>query len=143
MSLLFLNIGGHEMLLLSIPSILFLVPFIFYLISLQSTLNAISIENRKMAPSNVWLLLIPVFGIVWHFVVVRDLTESIRNEAVSKGIPLKEARPAYHIGFAMCVLSCLIFLPFVGVAVLVCWIIYWVKIVEYKNLLIDRTLNIL
>src|SRR5690606_39828162 len=143
MSLSFINIGGQEMFLLLIPSLLFLVPFIFYLRSLHSTFSAISIENRQMDPGKVWLLLIPIFGIVWHFVVVRDLTESIRNEAISKGIPLKETRPAYHIGFAMCVLSCLIFLPWVGVAVLVCWIIYWVKIVEYKNLLIDCALNIL
>jgi hypothetical protein len=114
-----------------------LIPFIFYLVTLQSTLRIVSPENRKMPPSNVWLLLIPVFGLIWHFIVVARMADSISAEAKTKGIPLNEPKPAYGFGLAMCILNCILFLPilhfYTGVAALVCWILYWVKIAEYKN----------
>lgn len=137
-TLAFLNLGSTEfILLLVIPFALFLIPFIFYLFSLQATLSTISIKNRKMPPSNVWLLLIPVFGLVWHFFVVKDLASSISDEAVDKNIRLHEPRPGYNIGLAMCILNCLIFIPGVSIAALVLWIMYWVKIAGYKNQLIQ------
>jgi len=43
---------------------LFLVPGIFFLLTLQNTLKVISPENRKMQPSNVWLMFIPLFNII-------------------------------------------------------------------------------
>lgn len=114
-----------------------LIPFIFYLVTLQSTLRIVSPENRKMPPSNVWLLLIPVFGLIWHFIVVSRMADSISAEAKAKGIPVSEPKPAYGFGLVMCILKCMLFLPilhfYAGVAALVCWIIYWVKIAEYKN----------
>lgn len=123
-----------------IPLVVFLIPFILYLVFLQSVFNSISPENRRMSPGNVWLLLIPVFGTVWHFVVVRDMAYCIRDEAASKGIPLNEDKPVYTIGMAMCILSCCAFIPglntFAGPAFLVCWIIYWVKLSDYRNQLV-------
>lgn len=88
---------------------LLLIPKIFYLITLQSTFDAISVGNRKMPSGNVWLLLIPLFGIVWHFIIVNNLADSIRAEANSKGIKIGESRPAYNVGLAMCILNCLFF----------------------------------
>lgn len=93
-----------------------------------------------MPSVNVWLLLIPIFGLVWHFIVINKLADSISAEATSKDIKITEPRPAYQIGLAMCILNCLFFIPGVnvltGIAGLVCWILYWVKITAYKNMLL-------
>lgn len=138
MNLLFLNLGGQEMFLILIfPLIFLLIPFIFYLVFLQSFFRMISIGNQRMSPSNVWLLLIPIFGLYWHFVIVKNLSDSIRDEAASMGLQLKEKKPAYNIGIAMCILNCCVAVPGVnalaGPASLVLWILYWVKASEYKN----------
>lgn len=90
----------------------------------------------------VWLLLIPLFAFVWHFFVVKNVADSISAEANAMNIQREEPRPAYNIGLAMCVLNCLILIPetkiklLVSIAGMVCWIIYWVKINSYKNLLL-------
>lgn len=144
MTLLFSMPGSSEWILIFIV-LGMLIPKIFYLITLQSTLSNISIENRKMPPSNVWLLLIPLFGTIWHFIIVNNLADSIKAEANSKNVKLNETRPAYNIGLAMCILNCLFFIPFVniltGIAGFVCWIIYWVKINSYNNMLISHNSN--
>jgi hypothetical protein len=117
-----------------------LIPAIFYLLTLQNILKAISHQNRAMRPGQVWLLLIPFFGLAWHFIVVSNISTSIEQEYKSKGIAV-ENRPTYNIGLVMCILlgcSSLIFFFFflrslISIAALICWIIYWVKVNEYKN----------
>jgi hypothetical protein len=139
MALLLSMPGGSEWILVFFLLGIFLIPRIFYLIALQSTLDTISVENRKMAPSNVWLQLIPLFGIAWHFVIINNLADSIKAEANSKNIRIDELRPAYSVGLAMCILNCLFFIPILNVltiiASLICWILYWVKINSYKRIL--------
>ena len=93
-----------------------------------------------MPSSNVWLLLIPLFGLVWHFIIINNLADSIKAEVKSRNIKIEEQRPAYNIGLAMCISNCLFFIPvinlFTSIAALVCWIIYWVKISSYKNIIL-------
>ena len=134
--------GGVEWILILIVLGIMLIPRIFYLINLQSTFDTISVENRKMASRNVWLLLIPLFGTVWHFIIVKNLADSIKAEANSNNIKINELRPAYNIGMTMCILNCLFFIPglnfFTGIAGLICWILYWVKINSYKSILVTE-----
>lgn len=145
MTLLFSMPGGAEWILIFIVLGLMLIPRIFYLITLQSTFDTISVENRKMPSSNVWLLLIPLFGTVWHFIIVNNLAASIKAEANSKNIKIDEPRPAYNVGLAMCILNCLFFIPglniLTSIAGLICWILYWVKIISYKNILLTDKYN--
>ncbi|MFT3701216.1 MAG: hypothetical protein QM802_02545 [Agriterribacter sp.] len=146
MTLLISMPGGTEWILILLAfGLLQIIPIIFYLITLQSTLSTISIENRKMPSGNVWLLLIPLFGTVWHFIVVNKLASSIKAEGDSLSIKLEEQKPGYNIGLAMCILNCLFIIPGVNVltsiAGLVCWIIYWVKISSYKNILLMGRYN--
>jgi hypothetical protein len=137
--------GGSEWMLVLIFLSIFIIPKIFYIATLQSTLNSISVENRKMAPGNVWLLLIPVFSAIWHFIVVGNLADSIKAEATSKKLFLNETRPAYSVGLAMCVLDCFAIIPGLNLLTilisLICWIIFWVKINGYKNLLTSARFN--
>ncbi len=114
-----------------------LVPLIIYITTLQATLNEVSLENRKMPSGQVWLLLIPIFGIVWHFIVVSRMADSLSSEFASRGITPDDPRPGYTIGLVMNILLLCGIIPLIGVLAsiggLICWIIYWVKISGYKN----------
>ena len=115
---------------------LFLIPAIFFLLTLQNTLKAISEENRKMPPANVWLMFIPLFNIVWQFIMVDRIAQSIGAECSRLNIPVKENKPTYGIGLAWNICNFLTIIPFIGgLASLVTFIIYWVKVSEFKNLI--------
>ena len=43
---------------------------VFYLLNLQNLLKAIKDENRDVEPANVWLMFIPLFNIVYPFILV-------------------------------------------------------------------------
>ncbi len=62
-----------------------------YLLSLQNTLKEIQAKNRKMEPGQLWLLLIPIFGLVWHFIIVNKLS-SKQNLQFQKATPYKESK---------------------------------------------------
>lgn len=117
-----------------------LIPLIFYLITLQNTLNAISIENRRMTPGQVWLSLIPLFGLIWQIIIVTRLAESLKDEFAKRGIKTEEELPGRAIGLAYSILFCCSIIPFLGYLTslggLICWIVYWVKINDYKNRLL-------
>ena len=116
--------------------VLFLIPGIFFLLTLQNTLKAISDENRRMPPANVWLLFIPLFNIVWQFIVVDKIAQSIAAECARLNLPVKEDKPTYGIGLAWNICNCISIIPIVGgLAALITFIIYWVKVAEYKKLI--------
>ena len=129
--------GGSEWIVIFIVLCLCILPAIFYLITLQNTLTEISSENRTMKPSQVWLMLIPLFGIVWQFIIINRIADSLKSEFAKRNISIDEERPAYSIGLTYCILFCFGWIPILGVLAsiggLVCWIIYWVKIDGYKT----------
>ena len=126
-----------------------LTVYIFFLLEQQNILKAIQPENRLMRPGEVWLQLIPIFNYVWQFIVVIRISDSIQREFASwendnlVGLPdvqvadVLDRRPTYEIGLAFCILNCCQFIPVVGVftglAGVICWIIYWVKLVEFRR----------
>jgi hypothetical protein len=127
-----------------------LIPAIFFLITQQNTLKLIQPQNRMMQPGEVWLQLIPLFNLVWQFIVVSKIAESIRRELASENTfsfeqqnnpyannSYGQPKPTYAIGIAFCVLNCCGFIPVLGslttIAALICWIIYWVQLADYKN----------
>ncbi len=135
--------GASELTLILV--LLFIIPVIFYLITLQKTLEAIIPENRKMPPGQVWLLLIPLFNYIWQFFTVSNIADSIKAECNRLNIPCNEDRPTYNIGLAKNILALCGIIPVVGLlftlGFIVCWIIYWVKVNEYKNLIIANRDN--
>jgi hypothetical protein len=110
---------------------IFLIPTIFYLLTLQKALSRCSIESRTLSPGLVWLQLIPLFNLVWVFIVVINVSKSLGNEFRKRGIPELPA-PGQGVGLAMAICSVVSIIPFVGyltgIAAFVCWIIYWVKV---------------
>lgn len=135
-----MGLGAPEIIIIVIMLIgIGIIPRIFYLVTLQKTLEKVSQVNRKMPPGQVWLELIPIFGLVWQFFNVINVSDSLKLEFESRGIKPQEVRPAYSIGLTFCILSCCSIIPFLGIlcsiAALVCWIIFWVKVGNYKALL--------
>lgn len=135
-------------------AIVFIVSGIFFLLTQQNTLKAIQPQNRTMSPGEVWLQLIPLFNLVWQFVVVSRIADSIDRELKSEMrfsfegsqgdySSLSGEKPTYNIGLACCILRLCGLIPVVGflasLAGLVCWIMYWSKLAEYKRKIESKT----
>jgi len=129
------GIAGIFVVVLIVIAIL-LLPTIFYLLTLQKALNRCSPENRAMAPGMVWLMLVPLLNLVWHFFVVINVAKSLGAEFQKRGIA-EEPEPGKKIGMIMCILACCGIIPLLGIlcslGALVCWIIYWVKIAGFSG----------
>lgn len=132
----FLPILGAVLLFVAVLAV---IPAIFYLLTLQRAIEKCSPASRAIQPAMVWLCLIPLFGIVWNFIMVLNIAKTLRSEFNLRGIPCPEAEPAQSIGLGMCICPLLSFIPIVGflaaLAGLVLWIMYWLKINEYSRLL--------
>jgi hypothetical protein len=137
------NIGATELILIFflLGICLSFIPMIFYLLTLQNTIYEVKDENRKMRPGQVWLTLIPLFGLVWQFVIVNNLADSLKTEFNLRNINVGEDRPGVGIGLAYCILSCCSIIPILGIVMglagFVCWIIYWVRVNDFKTKLIQ------
>ena len=121
------------------PTLLLLVPGIFYILTLRNMLLKCSPESRTMDTGNLWLLLIPIFNLGWHFVVVLSMGTSLRNECARRGIRTKDPEPGKLLGLGTCILLICCFVPlfgpFLALAGINCWIIYWIRISRYSRAL--------
>ena len=98
-----------------------------------------------MTPGKVWLISIPVFGLLWQFIVVMNIGKSLRKEFARLGISHPDRTPGKIIGMAWCVCSCCILLSlrggstaltgFLFLAGLGLWIFYWIAIANYERIL--------
>jgi len=128
-----------HLLVLGLFFCIFLIPAILYILTLQTALSKCAGSVRTMQPGEVWLLLIPLFNLIWHFLVVMGIAKSLRNEFARRGIPSADPLPGQSIGMAMCICACCGIIPILGIlaslASLVLWIIYWIKVAGYSELL--------
>lgn len=137
----------------SVIAILLLLLFFgavaLYFMEQQRVLKQIHPGNRSMDPGNVWMQLIPVFGMFYQFQVVARIADSIRRELDSAaekdwlldGLITTRKRPTYRLGLILSILICctILNLPIleiiISLAGLPCWIAYWVQIRKYRVLL--------
>jgi hypothetical protein len=129
----------HILLLLFVFSFFFLLPAIFYILTLQRALNKCSPTSRTLEPGMVWLYIVPVVNLVFHFFIVLGMAKSLRNEFDRRGVLIADPTPGQSVGLAMCICACCTIIPILGfltgLAHLVLWIIYWAKIAEYSRTL--------
>lgn len=137
------EIVGALLIVFIIAALIGITVMVFYLLTLQNTLKLVSLENQKMPPGQVWLVFIPLFGLVWQFIMVNRIADSLKAELAKRNMPSDEDRPGYSIGIAFCILMACGIIPLIGVIAsiggFVCWIIYWVKIAGYKTKLQQNT----
>jgi hypothetical protein len=126
--------------------LLWLIPNIFYLLTLQRAINRCAPECRFMPGGTVWLMLIVCCCLnqIWQFFVVINVSLSLGREFRRRGIPCVD-KPGFAVGLTMAILqvvaSILFYIPYVGlfvglpiyIASLVLWIIYWVKVANYSK----------
>jgi hypothetical protein len=142
-------LGVFVILMLGILVGAFLLEF-FFLRNLRDLLNQVSYDNRKMEPGNVWLNFIPVFNLVWVFVTVLRVRDSVRAEYGSRRL---SSGGDFGFGVGIAYATLLVFgavfsaiptdehsfTPVDGIssgitiALLVCFIVYWVKCSRLKD----------
>lgn len=112
------------------------IPYIFYLLTLQKTLKLVGEEHQAMSPGLVWLNLIPIFVLGWHFYTVSKVSTSL-GRWHSANEELDPDNGANTMGITACALMIASIIPFIGgflgLAALIVWIIYWVKIAGYNK----------
>jgi hypothetical protein len=137
---MFRSIGLAELVVVSVVGVLFLIPAIFYLLTLQRALERCSVESRAMSPGGVWLLLIPFFNVVWQFLVVINIAKSLQSEFAKRNLATNTGDFAKGLGLVLSGLTILGVIPiagvFFGMGALVGWIVYWVKIAGYSRMLL-------
>lgn len=110
-----------------------LIPLILYLITLHKALDRCSPSNRVMSPYLVWLLIVPLFNVIWHFVVVLSLSKSLHREFEHRRMNESPA-PGRNVGLATSILlivGLVPYLDFLLVISVLCWIVYWHQISGY------------
>jgi hypothetical protein len=129
----------HFMVIGFIFCIVFLIPAIFYLVTLQNALAKCAPVSRTMEPGMVWLSIIPLFSVIWNFFVVMALAKSLGNEFRRRGVPYPDPLPGQSIGMAMCICGACGMIPIInflaGPAAFVLWIIYWLRVAEFSRML--------
>lgn len=113
---------------------IFLVPAFLFLLNLRDLLAQVRERDRAMEPAQVWLNLIPLFGIGWFIFTVIKVRESLQAEYRSRGWASADDL-GYSVGLtagiaaaAMVVLGWIPFFGWlIGLTALVTWILYWVK----------------
>jgi len=119
---------------------LLVLPWFFFLLNLQTLLSRVSPQNRSMSPGQVWLNFIPIFNLGWFIYTVAKVRDSVRAEYQSRRWPI-EGDQGYNVGLVAGILAIAAFvigwIPVlgwaIGIAELVCWILYWLKTHEIKN----------
>jgi hypothetical protein len=109
--LFFVSIGG-------------LVVFILHLVTMSAALNAIPQPLRKIPPGNVWLILVPFFGIVYQFIVIGAVSDSIKAEFMRRNVPRDEDRPGYNTGLTAAILFVCGIIPWLGIIISLIGIIF-------------------
>ena len=109
---------------------------ILYLMNLQNLMKEVNQKNRQVEPGNVWLMLIPLFNIIYPFILYPKICDSVKAEFEFRGKP-EAGDYGRALGITMPILGLVGFVPFLGtlagLANLVIFIIFWVKMAEYKN----------
>ncbi len=127
----------HLIVLFFVFGLFLLLPTIFYLLTLQKALSQCGPASRTMEPGMVWLCLVPLVSLVFQFFVVSAISKSLTNEFATRGTPTPDQEPGHAVGLAMCICACCSIIPlvgfFAGIAYLVLWIMYWVKIADYSR----------
>jgi hypothetical protein len=113
---------------------------IFYLLTLSKALRRCRPRNRRMEPGQVWLNLIPCFNVVWIFITVTRLADSLKDEFYDRRLEA-DGDFGRSLGITYNVLNLLGVIPYLGVifsmAGLVCFIVYWVKVAGYSGRLLE------
>lgn len=112
---------------------------IAYILTLSRTLQKCAPSSRTMQPGMVWLLLVPLFNLIWNFLVVNAVSESLTKEFRLRGVLFFESEPGKRVGMPMAICGACSVIPILGIlawlASVVLWVVYWVKVAGFSKML--------
>ena len=121
-----------------------LLVWLLFAWTIARTLRLIAKENQCILPSQAWFLAMPFFNIYWNFEVTRRLTDSLNNEFFDRKIPVDD-NPTRKWGMLNAWTFLLmniplpsVFLVSLRVVNLVYFVTYWIKINQYRVLLVEH-----
>jgi len=94
---------------------------IFHLMTCYKALSAVSPHNRDMEPAMIFLLFIPIFGVIWNFFIVLRLASSLRKEFEERNIPSDGGDYGQTMGLWGLILNLIGCAP-VGVIMFIMWL---------------------
>lgn len=123
-----------------------LLPQLCFISTLSKRLRLISKKNRTMRPWLVWINIIPVISSIWFFYTIISIYVSTKKESVERGLVFGGS----ELGMGLCYAGCNAMLIImgedhpqkilIGIALLVFWVIYWVKIAQFNRKLTSETI---
>ena len=119
-----------------------------FCLSMSNALIQVSESNRQMSPAMVWGFVVPGLHVIWYFLMVLWIPDSLKKEFEDRGMD-DGSTYGKTIGLTSAIMMAVNFLlcciPFInycswviGVAGLVLWIIFWVQVVGYAGKLASR-----
>lgn len=113
-----------------------------YLLTLFRAFSQVHPSRRTLASGLVWLNLIPVLNIFWHFVTVVTLSGSIKREFSANNVDVGSS-PGLISGLVFSIVFLLAGISGVspiailtGLLALIFWIVYWVSIAGWRRQLV-------
>lgn len=98
--------------------------------------KAIPKEHQRIEPPMIWLLVIPLFNLVWNFFVYQQIADSYTSVFASRGQPQRGGAER-QLGLAFSICAACSVVPCLGalaaLAALVLLIIYLVKMFALKT----------
>lgn len=109
--------------------------------TIRTTLFLVKKENRLMVPGQAFLIVLPIFNLLWNFMVINALRDSLNNEFFDRKVAI-DVDPTQNEGrfFAWSFLIRNFPLPIIMLFIAIAFnfigfFVYWRKINEYKRLL--------
>lgn len=114
----------------------FLTLFIFFFKNINDLMNEVAPHNQQVPPGNIWLMFIPLFNLVYGFIIYPKVCDSVRLEFEERG-HADGGDYSRGLGVTLPILRVCGIIPILnylsGIGWLIVWIIFWVKTAEYKN----------
>lgn len=120
---------------IAVGVVVWIVVGFFFLLNLRDLLLQVNPQYRAMQPNQVWLNFIPIFNIFWMFFTIVRVRDSVQREYQARNWAPK-GDFGFGVGLAAAILTILNWGP-LGLAGLICWIIYWSKEADLKNQLVQ------
>lgn len=133
---------GHLTADILLIGLMVLLPFfilkIFFCWSCYKTQNQIPLSYRLAPAGLCWLILIPVIGYIFEWIMLPFiLPNSIRQYKSNDPLVAAKANSLMGVGLAFVILPLLSVIPLVNIsawiAEFILWIVYWVKIVDIRK----------
>jgi ABC-type bacteriocin/lantibiotic exporter with double-glycine peptidase domain len=106
--------GSSELIVICLLAFLFIIPFaILPAILSYILLDRVPPEHRQQNPGLAFLLVIPVFSVIWAFFVYPKISDSLRSYFVSQGEDPGDC--GRSIALATCICSACTIVPILGI----------------------------